>query len=388
VQKIFFPPELDRAVLRCRYALYLAIGVLVVLQTWRQGSVSSFWLLICLMQAAAAQWLLKRAIHRSIMQAIYLVEWLLVVAFVCWVGLSALAAVAALLVVLVCYTTLWGWRWCLLYVASGGLCGLGFWYFDTISFPRDIWVDSLALGAAGLFMLVICSIAHHQVRQQLRYGLALKNRNSLLLRYLPTDLPSYLGDNRAMPFQRQWASVMFIDVVDFTRAVQQLPVEDLSILLNEFFDGVHQTVEQWGGSVTKFLGDGALCIFPSSTDQQRHNMARQALRCAQVMPQQFLQATLQREGLPAGRLSLGIASGYCCIGQWGGARRDFTVIGAPVNLASRLQQRAKGHGGLLLDRSTAHLAACETYTRQPISLPLRGFGEVPAYALPIFAFDK
>lgn len=339
------------------------------------------------------QWVLKRTIHRFTMQATYFIEWLLVVAFVCWVGLSALAALAVLLVVLVCYTTLWGWRWCLLFVAIGGLCGSGFWYLNAISFPRDIWVDSLALGAAGLFMLVICSIAHYQVQQQLNYGLALKNRNSLLLSYLPTDLPAYLpaylGEDRAMPFQRQWASVMFIDVVDFTRAVQNLPVEDLSTLLNEFFDGVHQAVEQWGGSVTKFLGDGALCVFPSSTAQQRHNMARQALRCAQVLPQQFRPATGHREDLSRPlRLSFGIASGYCCIGQWGGARRDFTVIGAPVNLASRLQQRAKVHGGLLIDLPTADLGAWETHTRPSLSLPLRGFGDVPAVALPIFGFDK
>ena len=58
-------------------------------------------------------------------------------------------------------------------------------------------------------------------------------------------------------------------------------------------------------------------------------------------------------GLPgSARVKTGVASGYCSLGDWGGGGRlEYTVIGHPVNLASRLQGLA-GTGELLLCERT------------------------------------
>lgn len=389
MQKIYFPPDLQRAVVLCRYAIYIAFGTLTVQASFLGDELSFNWLALSSVQALLIQVLLQHTTHRITMKLIYLTEWLWVVVLALVVGLPMTAVASFLLVALVCHTTLWGGRWCLLMLCCGLLCA---WLLEKtigFSFVSNFWVSAVAVTASAVFMLVICSIAHHQVRQQLNYGLIQKQHNNLLLRYLPKELPAHLDTNASLPFQRQWVSVLFVDVVGFTRTVQALPLEELSSLLNRFFDEVHEAVEQWGGSVTKFLGDGALCVFPCLPGQCRTNVARQALRCAQLLPDRFSQG---RTGEPADRieikLSLGLASGHCYVGQWGDARRDFTIVGAPVNLANRLQRRAAGHGGLLLDTTTASLARENWLPASPITLDLSGFGPCEVISAPLFRFDK
>ena len=77
----------------------------------------------------------------------------------------------------------------------------------------------------------------------------------------------------------------------------------------------------------------------------------------------------------------GVASGYCTLGDRGGPDRlDFTLVGSPVNLASRLQGQAEADG-VLLDAATAALVESSFRLQPPRMLRLKGLGEVPAYAL-------
>ncbi len=373
----------------CRYAIYSVFGGLTVLASFLAGELSFNWLVLCIVQALVVQGVLQHIAHRFTMKMLYLTEWLWVIVLALLVGLPAAAVASFLLVVLVCHTTLWGGRWCLLAMVCGLFCA---WMLKTsagFNVVDNPWVSGVAVTASAVFMLVNCSIAHHQVRQQLNFGLMQKQQNNLLLRYLPKELPVHLDTTASLPFQRQWVSVMFVDVVGFTGSVQALPLEELSNLLNKLFDEVHEAVEQWGGSVTKFLGDGALCVFPCPSGQCRANVARQALRCAQLLPHRFSQGqTVESVDTSNVKLSLGLASGHCYVGQWGGARRDFTVVGVPVNLANRLQRSATGHGGLLLDTTTARLASENWLLATPLTLNLPGFGHCEAISAPLFRFDK
>ena len=113
------------------------------------------------------------------------------------------------------------------------------------------------------------------------------------------------------------------------------------------------------------------------------------MRCAQLLPDKFSQAqTGESDDTIDVKLSLGLASGHCYVGQWGGARRDFTVIGVPVNLANRLQRSATDHGGLLLDTTTARLIGENWLLAAPLTLNLPGFGHCEVVSAPLLRCDK
>ena len=81
----------------------------------------------------------------------------------------------------------------------------------------------------------------------------------------------------------------------------------------------------------------------------------------------------------------GIASGFCTLGDWGGdGRLDYTVIGSPVNLASRLQASATSDGILVCSATAAILKPglpSPVKLEGPLLTPLKGFGEVQTFRL-------
>lgn len=136
--------------------------------------------------------------------------------------------------------------------------------------------------------------------------------------------------------ERRWLTVAFVDLVDFTRLTTTLAPEQLNAILSDFLRLVADATDRGGGSVEKFLGDGVLVSF-AGTD--RRVAAKAALTVLQRVVRQMaaLSGAWRREGLTQSLcVHCALASGYCTMGDFGAKRRDFTVIGPPVNLASRL----------------------------------------------------
>jgi adenylate cyclase len=81
-------------------------------------------------------------------------------------------------------------------------------------------------------------------------------------------------------------------------------------------------------------------------------------------------------------LRIGIATGYCTVGNFGSEdRMDYTVIGNPVNLAARLQTHAET-GTILLDQEAFSL------TQGTIASKDRGTVRVQGFARPIHIFTR
>ena len=150
----------------------------------------------------------------------------------------------------------------------------------------------------------------------------------------------------------QPVSALFVDVVGSTTLAENEPPERVVALLNRFFDIVVGVVDEHGGLVNKFEGDAALCVFGAPIEQPDH--PDRALAAARDMA-----ARLQRleDGLDA---AIGVASGNAVAGYVGSESRfEYTVIGDPVNEASRLTELAKHRDGRLLASAAAVEAAGE-----------------------------
>jgi adenylate cyclase len=132
------------------------------------------------------------------------------------------------------------------------------------------------------------------------------------------------------------SAILFADMRDYTRTSSTLSPEAAVSLLNDYFDCLVPPIEEEGGQVLKYMGDGLLAIFRDRGDdtggapQSALSAAKQALQRVD---------TANQEGRFPMPVSVGIAlhHGEAAYGNVGsGQRLDFTVIGRDVNLASRI----------------------------------------------------
>lgn len=236
-------------------------------------------------------------------------------------------------------------------------------------------VDALALLIIAAFTITLGNLAHGQAlrldgqrRRLATRSSELERQNGRMQRYLPPSLRQRLqsAPEVPVPWERRWLTVVFVDLAGFTALAERLDPEVLAQVLDDYLGALIPAVERHGGEVSKLLGDGLLAAFgtvgSSGAGLSRRALAWQALAFCREAP--ALLASLapgwRARGEPL-RLHLrcGIASGYCTLGDRGGDERlDFTLIGSPVNLASRLQSLAD-LDGILMDAATAALAGAD-----------------------------
>lgn len=145
------------------------------------------------------------------------------------------------------------------------------------------------------------------------------------------------GDVRTMR-----AAVLIADLRGFTLLSDRLERRDMVALLDRWFGAMGKAIEEQGGDILKFMGDGLLAVFP--LDDDAAGSCARALTAARntVAGTAKLNEELAAEGQAPLRFGLGLHAGDVEFGNIGATRRiDFTVIGPAVNHASRLQDLTK-----------------------------------------------
>ncbi len=129
-------------------------------------------------------------------------------------------------------------------------------------------------------------------------------------------------------------AVLFIDIIGSTELAAHRPPDDVVDLLNRFFAVVVHVIDDHGGTVNKFQGDGALAVFGAPQELDDH--AGAALRAARTLRDRLA------EVVPELTAGIGVAAGTVVAGNVGEEHRfEYTVIGDAVNEASRLCDQAK-----------------------------------------------
>ncbi|TNF88548.1 MAG: adenylate/guanylate cyclase domain-containing protein [Gammaproteobacteria bacterium] len=223
----------------------------------------------------------------------------------------------------------------------------------------------------------------HAAQQDLaRRALVTERLNSRLGRYLPPPVRARVRrrpDERC-GLERRWLTIAYVDVVGFTELAGRLAPEELAVVVNDYFAASGRLFAASGGTLAGLQGDGLIAYFGNATAATRGHAAADCVEsCVQVSALlRELSECWQRQGYVTTLTTrCGVASGYCTVGDWGEERLEFTVIGAPVNLASRLQAHA-GHGGILVCESTAALVGRDFPLGAERELVLKGFGGVKA----------
>lgn len=207
--------------------------------------------------------------------------------------------------------------------------------------------------AATLAVLAVMTIANYLVvgreRRFIRAAFQL-NVSPSILGYLeshPDRLSSLQGDYRHM-------TVLFSDIRGFTTLSEKMTAPDLARFLNEYFTPMSDIVMRHMGTVDKFIGDGLMAFWNAPADNPHH--ARDAALSALDMVSRLeeLQPGWTERGLPRIAIGCGINTGPMFAGYMGSEqRKNYTVMGDNVNIASRLEALTKTYlSGILITETT------------------------------------
>lgn len=188
------------------------------------------------------------------------------------------------------------------------------------------------------------------------------------------------GEDILEPHRREITAV-FLDLRGFTAFTDRADPEEVLELLRAYHLALGHTVEDFGGTLEHFAGDGVMIFFNDPFPVERP--AERAVRMALTLQQAFVPIARAWEKLGhAVGLGIGIAQGEATLGVIGFEQRwEYAAIGNVPNLAARLCGEARA-GEILLDAQSEREVAALADTEPVGPLLLRGFLQpVPAFRL-------
>ena len=195
-----------------------------------------------------------------------------------------------------------------------------------------------------------------------------------LTRYLPRELAPVLTDDAFAELragERLTASLLFVDIRNSTSLGGAMDPAALARFITAFRRRVGRAAAEHGGVIDKFIGDGALILF--GVPRPAEDDARRALACAHTLVRLVGRWNEKRGFDPPVEIGIGLHCGEVFCGVLGEeARLEFTVLGDPVNVASRLEGATKTLGGPILasadivEASGAPDEAWREATREPL----------------------
>ncbi len=164
------------------------------------------------------------------------------------------------------------------------------------------------------------------------------------------------------------ASVLFVDLVDFTSLAESRDAEDVRELLSGYFDAARTIVERYGGGIEKFIGDAVMAVWgvPRAREDDAERAVRAALEIIDAV------ATFgERAEAPGLRARAGVVTGQVAAQTNSG---EGIVVGDRVNTAARIQAAAEP-GKVLVDDVTRQVSSAAIVYEDAGEHVLKGKGE-------------
>jgi adenylate cyclase len=168
----------------------------------------------------------------------------------------------------------------------------------------------------------------------------IESKRANLARYFSPNIVNDLmqSDGRLDFARTQIVTVLFVDIIGFTRVSAMLTSVSTMALLREYLAIFEEAVFAHGGTLDKFLGDGLMATF--GTPNPGPEDSTNAVRSACMMGEKIVAWNGKRiaKGLEPLRIGIGLHHGEVVLGDIGGEQRmEFAVIGNTVNIASRIE---------------------------------------------------
>jgi adenylate cyclase len=170
--------------------------------------------------------------------------------------------------------------------------------------------------------------------------------------------------------RKQIVSVLFTDIRGFSEMSAKMSAQAIATLLNTYyFLPLDRIVFDYNGTLDKHIGDSIMAIFGAPLSY--NDDAFRAVSCAVKMRETMtgINKMLSRKNtrIPIG---IGIATGEVMVGMFGSPiKKEYTVLGTPVNLAARLERIANEDQILICDDTFRLIRdAFKTQMIDPVSL--------------------
>ncbi|HEY6875416.1 MAG TPA: adenylate/guanylate cyclase domain-containing protein [Candidatus Dormibacteraeota bacterium] len=152
--------------------------------------------------------------------------------------------------------------------------------------------------------------------------------------------------------ERRPITVLFADIAGSTAIAEKLDPEDWTGLVGDAFGCMNATIERYGGTIARLMGDGVLAFFGAPVAHE--DDPERAVRCGLDMVQaiETLGAAHHVPGASDLKVRVGINTGHVVVGVVGtDTAHEYTAMGDAVNVAARMQGHARP-GSVLVTAAT------------------------------------
>ncbi|MBC8155189.1 MAG: adenylate/guanylate cyclase domain-containing protein [Bacteroidetes bacterium] len=275
---------------------------------------------------------------------------------------------------------------------TGGLAaveffGLSYFLMETSPAPVSeltVYLTQTVPYLIKAVIILLTGVGAAYVAQQIRQSIQLsieRMETSDQIRTLfgqqvsPEVVQAILDQHGTMEASHRKVAVLFLDIRDFTQYADTHPADEVVAYQSTFFDLVATVVQQHGGIVNQFLGDGCMITFGAPLPLD--NPAEQAVAAGMAILDAIAEAN-RANRLPFTTIGIGIQTGDAVVGNIGTEiRQQYNITGTVVIQASRIEQLNKECSSQMLVGQDVldELPAVPTGTKRVGAIHLKGIAE-------------
>jgi class 3 adenylate cyclase len=246
-------------------------------------------------------------------------------------------------------------------LASGWISGAE---IAPLSFLGMLLIEGALLAANFVRSFVTVERLAEELRS---LNASLERTHRATLRFVPHAFLALLGRKAVVEVQRgdhtqQTMEILFCDIRGFTPLIEGLGPERAFSFVNRYLAALEPAITSRGGFISQYLGDCIVALFPSPRGSDG------AVAAAVEMCERLRAFNLVEPEGPV-HVGVGLSSGPLMLGTIGGQERlDGSVIGDPVNQASRIEGLTKEYGVqvLIAEPTRARLTAADPFSLREI----------------------
>ena len=217
----------------------------------------------------------------------------------------------------------------------------------------SLYYLGMHISKGALLMVVgfVTGMVSVQIKKKMKRSLQTSEEKNRILGMFgqhvsPAVVNKLLDQQGDLGSETRYVCMMFLDIRNFTKFAEHRKPEEVVDYLNTLFDFMIDIINEYKGIINKFLGDGFMAVFgaPVSDGEDCRNAVSAAMG---IMRR--LEKEVEAGRIPDTRIGIGIHAGQAVTGNVGSSRRkEYTIIGDVVNMASRIEQLNKQYGSTVL----------------------------------------